>query len=268
MPAARPVIPCSSWWSCTTASNASCAIGGRGQYRRRSQQAAAPQRFELYDSVPIGSAAPCPADARQPVRLVPAACGAGPRAGPPPRSHLVTRSRLWGTWALSLRHRLQRGRRHLPHLLSLDAGAALRRPGRRSAPCSSGAAARAGWRPALPPSRCGRPMCWRAGALGWQTPWMAAPIAALLAAAVTLWRDKRPPALGGRRGPAGAAVRLGAQPDLRRRQSHPAVGQPAALARHQRRPRADPVAQLGRAERRPQACRVPARPSRAGALPC
>jgi len=36
-----------------------------------------------------------------------------------------------------------------------------------------------------------------AGALGWQTPWMTAPIAVVLVAAVTLWRDKRPPALVG-----------------------------------------------------------------------
>jgi 4-amino-4-deoxy-L-arabinose transferase-like glycosyltransferase len=36
-----------------------------------------------------------------------------------------------------------------------------------------------------------------AGALGWETPWMAAPIAVVLAAAATVWRDKRPPALIG-----------------------------------------------------------------------
>jgi 4-amino-4-deoxy-L-arabinose transferase-like glycosyltransferase len=36
-----------------------------------------------------------------------------------------------------------------------------------------------------------------AGALGWQSPWMAAPIVAALAAAATVWRDKRPPVLVG-----------------------------------------------------------------------
>jgi 4-amino-4-deoxy-L-arabinose transferase-like glycosyltransferase len=36
-----------------------------------------------------------------------------------------------------------------------------------------------------------------AGALGWQTPWMAAPAVALLGAGAALWRDKRPPALIG-----------------------------------------------------------------------
>ncbi len=36
-----------------------------------------------------------------------------------------------------------------------------------------------------------------AGVLGWQTPWMAAPVVAVLASGAALWRDKRPPALIG-----------------------------------------------------------------------
>ena len=92
--------------------------------RRRPQ---AP-RFEAYDAVPVGPLRLAePMLAGQFAWTLPlAVLGAVLALAPAARR----RWRCGACWALDLRHRLQRRRRHLPRLLPRDPGAAARRPGR------------------------------------------------------------------------------------------------------------------------------------------
>src|SRR4029077_11960126 len=95
---------------------------------------------------------------------------------------------LWGTWALTygIVYSAAGGIFHIYYLSTL-------------APPFAALAAIAAvqlWRrgPRWLAAGLGAAALWQAyvlaaGALGWETAWMAAPIAALLAAAATLWRD-------------------------------------------------------------------------------
>ena len=210
-------------------------------------------------------AAPGRSGARHAVRLDAAAGRAGRRVrlAPPPRvGGAVERV------GAHLRHRLQPGRR------ASSTPTTWRPSGRRSrrwpasAASSCGVAARRILPWGSPSPLSGRPTS-PASLLGWD---------------VDLDRLSRGRAAGGHRRRCGApSVRppsSAASPcwccrslwalsaRLRAGQSHPAVGQPAALAGHRRWPRADPVAQLHRADRRSQAARLPAATPRPRRLSC
>jgi 4-amino-4-deoxy-L-arabinose transferase-like glycosyltransferase len=160
------------------------------------QQVASPQRFELYDSVPVGPLRLAqPTLASQFAWFLPLAVLGLVLVRRRDRtwSSLV----LWGTWALSygIVYSAAGGIFHIYYLSTLAppfaalAGIGAVQLWRRGPRwLAAGLAAVALWQAYV----------LAAGALGWETAWMAAPIAALLAAAATLWRDKRPPAwLGG-----------------------------------------------------------------------
>jgi 4-amino-4-deoxy-L-arabinose transferase-like glycosyltransferase len=159
------------------------------------QQATAPQRFELFDSVPVGPLRLAqPTLASQFAWFLPLAV----------LGLVLVRRRergwaslsLWGAWALTygIVYSAAGGIFHLYYLSTLAppfaalAGIGAVQLWRRGPRwLAAGLVAVALWQGYVV----------AAGALSWETPWMAAPIAALLAAAATLWRDKRPPALAG-----------------------------------------------------------------------
>jgi 4-amino-4-deoxy-L-arabinose transferase-like glycosyltransferase len=159
------------------------------------QQAAEPRRFELYDSVPTGPLRlAAPTLASQFAWLLPLAVLGLVLVRRRDRtwSSLV----LWGTWALTygIVYSAAGGIFHIYYLSTL------------APPFAALAAIGAVqlWRrgPRWLATGLGAAALWQGyvlgtGALGWQTPWMAAPVMVVLAAAVTLWRDKRPPALAG-----------------------------------------------------------------------
>jgi 4-amino-4-deoxy-L-arabinose transferase-like glycosyltransferase len=159
------------------------------------QQVVTPQRFELYDSVPTGPLRlAAPTLASQFAWLLPLAV----------LGLVLVRRRdrispslvLWGAWALTygIVYSAAGGIFHIYYLSTL------------APPFAALAAIGAVqlWRrgPRWLAAGLGAAALWQAyvlgaGVLGWQTPWMAAPITVALAAAVTVWRDKRPPALVG-----------------------------------------------------------------------
>jgi 4-amino-4-deoxy-L-arabinose transferase-like glycosyltransferase len=159
------------------------------------QQAVTPQRFELYDSVPTGPLRlAAPTLASQFAWFLPlAALGLVLVRR---RDRIWPSLALWGAWALTygIVYSAAGGIFHIYYLSTLaPAFAALAAIGavqlwlRGPRWLAAGLAAAALWQAYV----------LGAGVLGWQTPWMAAPVGAVLAAAVTLWRDKRPPALVG-----------------------------------------------------------------------
>jgi 4-amino-4-deoxy-L-arabinose transferase-like glycosyltransferase len=169
------------------------------QVQQPAQQTAAPQRFELYDSVPVGPLRlAAPTLASQFAWFLPLAVLGLVlvRRRDRTRDILWASLALWGTWALTygIVYSTAGGIFHIYYLSTLAPPfAALAAIGAvqlwRRGPrwLAAGLFAAALWQGYV----------LGAGVLGWQTPWMAAPIAAVLAAAVTLWRDKRPPVLVG-----------------------------------------------------------------------
>ena len=135
-----------------------------------------------------------------------------------------------GRLAAHLRHRLQRRRRHLPHLLSVGPGAAGRRPCRHRLLSTVASRTDGSRRSASASALRGRSTS-PATSLGWTSTWLGFPVVALAAGLAAAWRGKRPPAVDRRPRPARPAGRVGAERDLLAGQSRAAVGQPAALAR-------------------------------------
>src|SRR5262249_39045988 len=154
-----------------------------------------PQRFEMFDSVPTGPLRLAqPTLASQFAWFLPLAVLGLVLVRRRERSwaSLV----LWGTWALTygIVYSAAGGIFHIYYLATL------------APPCAAlaGIGAVQLWRRGSRWLGAGlvTTALWQAwvlggGALGWQTPWLAAPVVAVLAAAAVAWRDKRPPALVG-----------------------------------------------------------------------
>jgi 4-amino-4-deoxy-L-arabinose transferase-like glycosyltransferase len=167
----------------------------RNRPERLIQQAAAPQRFELYDSVPVG-----PLRLAQPVLasqfawLLPLAVLGLVLVRRRDRTYASLA--LWGIWALTygIVYSAAGGIFHIYYLSTLAppfaalAGIGAVQVWRRGSRwLAVGLIAAALWQGYV----------LGAGVLGWDTLWMAAPAIALLAGTASLWRDKRPPALVG-----------------------------------------------------------------------
>jgi 4-amino-4-deoxy-L-arabinose transferase-like glycosyltransferase len=170
-------------------------VRNRPERTQQQVQQVGTQRFEMFDSVPVG-----------PLRLADPNL-AGQFAWLLPFAVLglvLVRRRdrtwsslvLWGTWALTygIVYSAAGGIFHIYYLSTLAPPfAALAAIGAvqlwRRGPrwLAAGLVAAALWQAYV----------LGAGALGWQTPWMAPPIVAVVAAGAALWRDKRPPALVG-----------------------------------------------------------------------
>jgi 4-amino-4-deoxy-L-arabinose transferase-like glycosyltransferase len=167
----------------------------RNRPERPAQLTVGTQRFELYDSVPTGPLRlAAPTLASQFAWFLPLAV----------LGLVLVRRRdrgrasltLWGAWALAygIVYSAAGGIFHLYYLSTLAppfaalAGIGAVQLWRRGPRwLAAGLVAVALWQGYV----------LAAGALGWEMPWMAGPVAALLAAAATLWRDKRPPAMMG-----------------------------------------------------------------------
>ncbi len=167
----------------------------RNRPERPAQLTVGTQRFELYDSVPTGPLRlAAPTLASQFAWFLPLAV----------LGLVLVRRRdrgrasltLWGAWALTygIVYSAAGGIFHLYYLSTLAppfaalAGIGAVQLWRRGPRwLAAGLVAVALWQGYV----------LAAGALGWEMPWMAGPVAALLAAAATLWRDKRPPAVMG-----------------------------------------------------------------------